>query len=117
MKYSLDKYKFYHYLNKETGGHETVAISTYAGKAVRGVAKCHANDGFDPTKGEKLAAARCNLKIANKRKNRALKKVEEAKRLVAEAQRHLDHMYDYLADSTVEMAMAEDELNDLLVDM
>jgi len=55
----------YHYF---TNGKDTVvAVASYAGKRVRGVAKCSEMDEFDLAKGEKLAAARCNLKIAKMR--------------------------------------------------
>ena len=51
-----------------TNGKDTVvAVASYAGKRVRGVAKCSDKDEFDLAKGEKLAAARCNLKIAKMR--------------------------------------------------
>ena len=51
-----------------TNGKDTVvAVASYAGKRVRGVAKCSEMDEFDLEKGEKLAAARCNLKIAKMR--------------------------------------------------
>jgi len=41
------------------------------GKPVRGVAKCAPNDEFDINKGKELAAARCNLKVAQKRVKKA----------------------------------------------
>ena len=51
-----------------TNGKDTVvAVASYAGKRVRGVAKCSEMDEFDLAKGERLAAARCNLKIAKMR--------------------------------------------------
>ena len=49
------------------GKNTVVAVASYAGKRVRGVAKCSDKDEFDLAKGEKLAAARCNLTIAKMR--------------------------------------------------
>ena len=74
MRFSLDKYKFI------THDNEVIAISTYAGKTVRGIAKLHPQDTFNLENGKKLAAARCNEKIAAKRFARAVKKIKEAER-------------------------------------
>ena len=62
----MTKYSFY-----TDGKTKVVAVSTYAGKVVRGVAKCDVNDTFSLEKGKELAAARCNEKIAKKRLTRA----------------------------------------------
>ena len=62
----MTKYSFY-----TDGKTKVVAVSTYAGKVVRGVAKCDVNDTFSLEKGKELAAARCNEKIAKKRFARA----------------------------------------------
>ena len=58
----MTKYSFY-----TDGKTKVVAVSTYAGKVVRGVAKCDVNDTFSLEKGKELAAARCNEEIAKKR--------------------------------------------------
>ena len=63
---NMTKYNFY-----TDGKTKVVAVSTYAGKVVRGVAKCDVNDTFSLEKGKELAAARCNEKIAKKRFIRA----------------------------------------------
>ena len=91
MKYSLDKYKFYQFKN-ENGGLTIVAASTYAGRTVKGYAKCDPRDEFDIEKGKKLAAARCNLKIAEKRKARAAYKYMESAREADKAAEYFDRM-------------------------
>ena len=48
-----------------------VAMSTFAGKTVTGVARCAPEDAFDINAGKKIAAARCSVKIAEKRVKRA----------------------------------------------
>ena len=60
-EFSLDRYRFY------VAGNKVVAVSSYAGQTVRGVAICSDADAFDLQKGKELAAARCSVKIARKR--------------------------------------------------
>ena len=79
---NMEKYSFYtdgmtKYSFYTDGKSKVVAVSTYAGKAVRGVAKCDINDTFSFEKGKELAAARCNEKIAKKRLTRAENKRRE----------------------------------------
>lgn len=90
-----------------------VATSTYAGKTVRGVARCHPNDEFDMDKGIQLAVYRCNLKVADKRQARAARKVKEAKLALYEAQVFLDEMLDYRAQSVFDYLSAKDDLEDI----
>lgn len=72
MKYfPYDKYKYF------VNGNKIIAISTYAGKTVRGVATCHPEDNFDIETGKKLAAMRCDLKVREKRWKAANRKAEE----------------------------------------
>jgi hypothetical protein len=91
--YPIEKYKFY------TNGKKVIAVSTYAGKTVKGVAICAPGDEFSLDKGKKIAAARCALKIADKRINRASKKYHEADEAVFEAQQHYENMARYLDDA------------------
>ena len=94
MKYSLDKYKFINHSNREV-----IAISTYAGKTVRGVAKLTPGDTFDEEAGKKLAAARCNEKVARKRLARAATKIKEAERAYQKEIAWYNRMVDYYNDS------------------
>lgn len=75
--YPIEKYQFkvYEKTNKDNSKSSVVvALSTYCGKVVKGVAKCMESDSFSLETGKKLAAARCDLKVCIKRKNRAMKK-------------------------------------------
>ena len=74
--------------------HCVVAISTYAGKTVKGYAKCHPDDTWDWEKGKALAIARCAEKIAAKRNARATRKVAEAQDILSEAIAYLNDMLD-----------------------
>ena len=102
----LNKYRFY---NSSNG--TTVAVSTFAGKTVRGTAKCAPNDEFDSDSGELLAAARCGVKIAEKRVKRAEAKYNEALQMIREAANYLGKMNHYLDDSRKKYKDAIEDLN------
>lgn len=68
----FDRYRFVVTPNK------VIALTSYAGKTVKGIAKCHPNDEFNEEIGKKIAAVRCNQKIAMKkleRSNQNLKRI------------------------------------------
>lgn len=87
-------YKYYF------GKNTVVAVSSFAGKTVRGVAKCGPNDEFDVKKGKELARARCARKIAEKRFKRAMKKCEEAQRTLNEATSYFGNMERYFGEAS-----------------
>jgi hypothetical protein len=91
----LSRYKFY----VDEANRKVIAVSTYAGRNVKGIAKCSPDDTFDIEKGKQLAAARCNLKIAEKRHARASKKVMDANNVFDEAQLNYIKMNNYYCDS------------------
>ena len=109
MNYSMDKYRFYSSDNK------VYAVSTYAGKSVRGVAKCDPADTFSIEDGQMLAAARCNEKVAEKRFSRAQKKVKEAYDDYVVALRYLERMKKYCEDAEVDLVDARNYVNDVLL--
>lgn len=106
--YPIEKYRYY------TNGRRVIAVSTYAGKTVRGVATCDPSDEFSMERGKALAAARCALKIAGKRYDRATRKTKEANEACHVAERHLEKMCEYLTDSERMLIQAEDNLEDIL---
>lgn len=89
---------------------KVIAVSTFAGKTVRGVAKCHPNDSFDEEFGKKLAVARCNLKVAQKRQARADCKVREALVEQYEVQSFLLKMRDYQRRASLDLSRMYKEL-------
>lgn len=89
---------------------KVIAVSSFAGQTVRGVAKCNPADEFDSEKGAALAAARCGVKIAEKRVKRAYSKVDEAKATVDAAITHLSEMMKYQADAEASLNGAQFEL-------
>lgn len=101
------QYKFYNSNNK------VIAVSTFAGKPVRGVAKCNPNDTFSLEDGKALAAARCDKKIATKRLKSAKAKLENALAVVRAARKFADSMVSYYDTATVKLKEAtkiEEEL-------
>ena len=106
-------YKFYEFNHERADGTISLriaAVSSFAGKPVKGYADCHPNDEFDREYGQALAAARCAEKIAAKRCNRAYNKVDEAKALVNAAMAHLQKMMQYEADAEASYNIASYEL-------
>lgn len=92
---------------------KVIALSTYAGKTVRGIAKCHPNDTFDVEFGRKLAAARCNAKIAAKRAANAQNKYWEAHKKYLEINRTFKKYSQYYIDAVAQLKDAETYLDEV----
>ena len=107
--FPINKYKFF---TTENG--KTVAVSTYAGKTVRGVAKCDTRDTFSQEKGRELAAARCAEKVAKKRFARAQKKYAEAVDQFDRADKYRQSMTEYLYSAEIEAEIAKINVQELL---
>jgi hypothetical protein len=112
MKFPLEKYKFFIHTRKD-GVKEVVAMSTYAGRYVRGIAKCSPEDPFDEEFGKKLAAARCNLKVAQKRQMAATKAMSEASIMLDNAKNRYLEMMTFVKDANKELDDAFTEINKL----
>jgi hypothetical protein len=106
--FMYNNYKFYKSDNK------IIAISSFAGKKVKGVAKCDPEDTFSVEFGEKLAAARCDKKVAFKRVKSANAKLLEAAAEFEAAQKKLKYMTDYYGDSLRRLKESEDSIKELL---
>jgi hypothetical protein len=113
MNFDMSKYTFVEHISK-TGSKQITAISSYAGKTVKGVAKCDPSDEYVVGDGMTLAAARCNEKVAKKRVARAKACLEEAEAYLAKAQRLVNDMKDYYTDAVDKLAEAENEIHDIL---
>lgn len=101
-------YKFYN------NGKKIICVSHYAGKCVRGVAKCSDEDAFDEHYGETLARARCDINVAKKRMRRAHSKFVEAANALASAKKQYEKMTEYYYNSCDALEASEDFLNDLI---
>ena len=109
----MEKYTYY-VAEKQK---QVIAVSSYAGRIVRAVAKCDPRDEFSVEKGKKLAAARCNLKVAAKRAKRAASKYKEASLAVKAAEAYKRDMNEYLTDSEQALAQAKAELANIEASM
>ena len=110
-------YKFYQYNRLREDGTTNiriVAVSSFAGKPVKGYADLHPKDEFDIEYGKALAAARCAEKIAAKRCKRAYNKVDEATAQFNAAMNHLQKMMQYEADAEANYNIASYELAEVL---
>lgn len=108
MEYSLNKYKY------AQAGNKVIAISTYAGRTVRAVAKADPRDAFSLEDGKRLAAARCNAKIAAKRTKNAEKSLSRAKVALEQAETRYNKMTSYFNDASYAESMAANEVNCIL---
>lgn len=98
----------------DNGKDKVIVVSTYAGKPVRGVAKCAPNDEFNISRGSDLAAIRCDMKIAQKRLKRAKEKYNEAVEALNEAQKWSDRMEDYLRCSIKEVEKLQEKYDAIM---
>lgn len=108
----MTKYSFY-----TDGKTKVIAVSTYAGKVIRGVAKCDVNDTFSLEKGKKLAAARCNEKIAKKRLVRAQHANIDVLLEYGRLMKKFEKAVSYKEDSQVALTEAENLVASILETM
>jgi hypothetical protein len=87
-----------------------VALSTFAGQVVRGVARCAPNDAFDIEAGKKLAEARCVMKIAHRRLRRAEDMVKGSKEGLRYFTEQVNKYEKYEIDSIESVKKAAAEL-------
>lgn len=102
----MARYKFYKADNK------IVCISSFAKKAVRGIAKCSPHDEYDEKKGMRLAQLRCDAKIAQKRVNKAFEMVNAAWSNYRMAENWYDKMNNYVKDSIIKRVRAQRHLEE-----
>ena len=102
--------RYRHYVT----GNKVICVSSYAGKTVKGYAKCDPKDVFDLENGKKLARLRCDEKIAAKRVNRAAAKYAEAVEILKQAQAHVDRMNSYFMESQDELLKIGAELTEFV---
>lgn len=101
-----DFYKYYINENKK----EIIAVCHYAGRTIRGKAKCALGDDFNVEFGKKLAKAKAELKVHKIKWQNASIKALEAETQLLTAKRHREKMIKYLEDSTEQMTVARYEL-------
>lgn len=102
------RYKIYRSNSK------VVVVGSFAGKAVKGIAKCDPEDTFSTRIGEDLATARCENKIAVKRVKYAEAKKAAALKAFNEAKKFLDEMNVYYDKSVEQLSETQENLNRVL---
>lgn len=117
--YPLEKYRYYYAKKINADGTtcpQVIAVSTFAGRVVRGIATCDPRDekNYDIEKGKALAAARCNEKIAARRVKRAQRKHEEAEIAMAAAIFKYNDTQDYVKNSIKEFDDAKKHTQQIL---
>ena len=110
--FPFEKYKFYTN-NKDI----VVAISTYAGQEVRGIARCAPEDEFSLEKGKRLAAAKCNYKVAEKRQKSAEKARATSFWNFLEALQEMEYYSNYYRDADEALADAAEEIYELMKEL
>ena len=113
MAFPAEKYNYIIARREDNKPFKVIALSTYEGRVVRGVAKCDPRDEFDLEYGKQLAAARCNYKIAQKRAKRAAKHFAKAKELMAAAQQILNDKFEYNVSAGAQLNDAYEHLKAL----
>ena len=96
MMKTKNKFKGYTFIKAQN---MVIAITTFAGHTVRAKAKCHPNDEFDYEFGKELAAARCNVKVAKRRYQRAVDKYNKSLEMRRAAMKEFNECCDYLTNS------------------
>lgn len=104
----MANYKFIKLDNK------IIALSKDAGSTVKGVAKCNPEDTYSEEFGQKLAAARCNLKVAKRRVARAEKTVKDANINYVSALRGKRRAHDFYEDACNAQEAAQELLTKLM---
>ena len=113
MAYPIEKYKFVKRTLKN-GNIQIIALSTYGGKVVKGKATCAPDDTYDEEIGKKLAAARCEVKVAQKRYKRATIKRFAAEKEVNKQKLYLQNCQIYEMDSAYALDGAEADLKNII---
>lgn len=109
-RFPIEGYHFFQH------GNRVIAVTTYAGRTVRGVAVCDGSDEFDLEYGKRLAAARCNYKVAQKRRERATDKVCDAITAFEQANKTLNKYRQYFYDASQAVIDAGNELDAVLAE-
>ena len=78
-----------------THNNEVIAVTSFARRPVRAVAKCDPRDTFNVEFGKALAVARCDVKVADKRLVAAKKRLDKANEAMIAAKRELDAANKY----------------------
>jgi thioredoxin-like negative regulator of GroEL len=87
-----------------------VCVAFYAGKPVKGIAKCNPEDKFDVETGKELARRRCAAKIAKKKAKYAADKYYAARATYQKAKAELEDMSSFMNKTANDMISGLEDL-------
>lgn len=89
-------------------GNNVICVSHYAGKTVKGIARCAPDDVYDENFGKALAQLRCDIKVAEKRYKAAVDNAEVLNDLYNWVKRDKEDAEDWLLTCQTEVANLTD---------
>lgn len=89
-------------------GNNVICVSHYAGKTVKGIARCAPDDVYDENFGKSLAQLRCDIKVAEKRYKAAVNNAEALNDLYNWVKRDKEDAEDWLLTCQAEVANLTD---------
>ena len=107
-----NKYKFYNFYIDEKGK-KVIAVTHYAGRTIKGIAKCSPEDTFDVEFGCMIAVARAEEKVAKAKVRNAAKRYLEAAVAADAAEKRFADMKQYYMDAIDQLDQAEIDVNSL----
>ena len=102
------------YIYHTDSHNNTYCVSYFAGKPVTACAKLDPRDTYNKEKGEMIAQARCNAKIAEKRVKLATKRTKLAQEIYTDAEKYYNDKVDYLSRAKNTLKQAEKELKQVM---
>jgi hypothetical protein len=97
-------------------GNNVICVSHYAGKTVKGIARCAPDDVYDENFGKSLAQLRCDIKVAEKRYKAAVDNAEALNDLYNWVKRDKEDAEDWLLTCQVEVANLTDTYDRIIKD-
>ena len=88
-------------------------MTYYAGKTIKGIAKCDPEDTFNEQSGKDLSKARCDVKLTKKKLDRCNKRVLLAAAELEAAQKRYNNALKYQDEALVTYMNARDSLEEL----
>lgn len=97
-------------------GNNVICVSHYAGKTVKGIAKCAPSDNYDENFGKALAQLRCDIKVANKRYQAAQANYDALNELYNWIKRDREDAESWLLTCQTEVANLTDTYDKIIQD-
>ena len=106
-----DQEKMARYNIYEDGKGKVIVVSHYAGRSVKGIAKCSPHDTYDQAAGVELARARCDLKIAEKKLENAQFKRAALEQILSDVMEAVNEIRMYTEECEQGLLQAKENLD------